>query len=159
MKLIKVVLTVVAVLLVQTMILSKNRWLHSMDLFLLINIYYALNFSQISALGLSVLSGFIQDTFSEGILGVNAFSKTVVVYLVGTLSARLMIKHPFIIFVLIVISTCIDFLVIGGLHRVFSLSQPSLTIPMLLVASFLNGITGSFGYQIADKIRVRKEYA
>jgi rod shape-determining protein MreD len=157
-KLIKVLLAIFAVLMVQTMLLTKNQWLQSIDLFLLLNIYYALNFSQLSALALAVFSGLVQDTFSQGILGVNGFSKTVVAYFVGFLSTRIMIKHPLIILLLIILSTAMDYLMITALYRVFSLSRPALPLPFLLASAVLNGITGLIGYQIADKIRLRKEY-
>lgn len=153
------ILVITLVLLIQTMLLARFKWSQYLDLFLLLNVYYALNFSQFSSLGMSVFCGLVQDSFSEGILGMNAFSKTVVVYFISTISARLMIKHPLFVMFLISVSTAIDTLVITGLHRVFSLPQTVLSPQGVLIAIAVNSITGVIVFQMADKIRVRKEYA
>lgn len=141
------------------MLLAKYKWSQYLDLFLLLNVYYALNFSQLSSLGMSVFCGLVQDSFSEGILGMNAFSKTVVVYFISVVSARLMIKHPLFIIFLISVSTAVDTLVISGLHRIFSLPQAALSPQTVLIAIGVNSITGVIAFQMADKIRLRKEYA
>jgi rod shape-determining protein MreD len=158
-KLLKMILVITCVLLIQTMLLARYGWSQYLDLFLLLNVYYALNFSQLSSLGMAIFCGIVQDSFSEGILGMNAFSKTIVVYFISTVSARLMIKHPLFIIFLISISTAIDTLVISGLHRVFSLPQPGLSPQAVLIAIGVNSFTGVIGFQMADKIRLRKEYA
>jgi len=157
-KLFKTLLAITVILLVQTMFLNRFQVLKWIDLFLLMNIYYALNFSQVASIGLSLCSGLVQDSFSQGVVGMNAFSKTVVAYLVSTLSSRLMIKHPLIIMLLIGISTSLDFLIIHGLRLLFGLESP-LSYGILSAAALVNGVSGLVLFQITERIRVKKEYA
>ena len=159
MKVINILLAVLAVLLLQTMLLNRSHWFQYVDLFLLLNIYFALNSSPLSCIAVSVGSGLIQDAFSEGIVGMNAFSKSIVAYLISTLSSRLMIKHPLIIMILVGIATVIDITVVSGLHRLFGLQQMAISYQFILLSCSMNMVVGFIGFQIADRIRVRKEYA
>ncbi len=158
MKLLKTLLAITVILLIQTMVLNRFQYLKWIDLFLLMNIYYALNFTQVASIGLSLCSGLVQDSFSNGIIGMNAFSKTVVAYLVSTLSARLMIKHPMIIMLLIGIATSLDFLTIHGLRLLFGLPS-TLSYGVLSAAALVNGAGGLILFQIAERILAKKEYA
>lgn len=158
MKLLKTLLVITVILLVQTMVLNRFRFLKWIDLFLLMNIYYALNFSQLASLGLSLSSGLVQDSFSNGIIGMNAFSKTIVAYLLSSLSSRLMIKNPMIIMFLIGIATALDFLTIHGLRLLFGLPS-SLSYQVLAAAALVNGTGGLILFHIVERVRARKEYA
>lgn len=158
MSLIKVLLAIIAIFLLQTMVLDRYRWINLIDLFLLMNIYFALNYNQMICMGVSIPSGLIQDAFSKGIIGVNAFSKTIIVYLISGLSSRLMIKHPLIIMILIAVSTGLDFLIPFGLYGLFH-QQPFPMTPFIVgVAALFNSIVGIILFQITDRIRSRKEY-
>lgn len=159
MKIIKVLLSIAAVLAAQTMLFNRVAWLQMIDLFLLLNLYMALNSNQLSAMAFSVPSGLVQDTFSQGIIGMNAFSKTIVVFLVSGLSSRLMLKHPLVIGLLIFLSTHLDFIVVLGLHRLFNLQTPAVSYWMIVLSSLLNSVIGAVAFQITDRIRTKKEYA
>lgn len=154
----KLVLAITAVLLIQTMVLSRFDWLKPVDLFLLLNIYFALNFDQISCMKVSVPSGLLQDAFSKGIYGLNAFSKTIIVFLISGLSSRLMLKHPLVIMVLIFFSTFVDLLILRGLQSIFNLQGFPLEPKMMGRTAILNSMIGIVSYQIADRIRLKKEY-
>jgi rod shape-determining protein MreD len=147
------------VLLIQTMILDRYPWIRLVDLFLLLNIYFALNFDQITCMGISLSSGLVQDAFSKGIIGMNAFSKTVVVFLISGLSSRLMLKHPLVVMLLVFFSTLIDFFLIRGLHLMFGQELARPDVRMILIASSLNSVFGLIGFQITDRMRMKKEYA
>jgi len=157
-KLLKTLLVITVILLVQTMVLNRFPVLKWIDLFLLMNIYFALNSSQLASLGLSLSSGLVQDSFSNGIIGMNAFSKTIVAYLVSTLSARLMIKHPIIIMLLIGIATSLDLLTIHGLRLLFGLKS-LLSYQVLAPAALVNSAGGLILFQIIERVRAKKEYA
>jgi rod shape-determining protein MreD len=109
-------------------------------------------------MALSISSGLIQDSFSHGILGINAFSKTVVVYLISGLSTRLMIKHPMIILLLVGIAYYADFWIVTGLHGLFRLPRVAVPYWTLLIGSVLNGALGMIAFQVSDRVRMRKEY-
>ena len=160
MKFIRLIVVIAIVFLAQTMLFSKVQGLRYVDLFLLLNLYFALNFGQVASMAFSVPSGLVQDAFTHvGILGMNAFSKTVVVFLISGLSSRLMIKHPLVIMVLIFISTHLDFLVIIGLKQLFRLPGSMLPYMPIFWAAVLNSMIGIVTFLMADRIRTRKEYA
>jgi rod shape-determining protein MreD len=158
-KLLKVPLTILAIFLIQTMVLNRFESLRVIDLFLLLNIYFALNFEQLPCMAISVTSGLIQDTFSGGILGPNAFAKTTISYLISGLSSRLMLKHPLVILVLILVSTIVDLLLIRGLYMLFEMPVFPLSIRQIAWAAAINSIIGIVSFQIVDRFRVKKEYA
>jgi rod shape-determining protein MreD len=149
----------VVVLVLQTMVVSRIKYLELLDLFLLMNIYFALNFNQMVSMGISIPSGLIQDAFLKGVIGINAFSKTIVVFFISGLSSRVMLKHPIAIMFLIAISTVVDYYIILGLHVLFRLNPFRLTWQMLLIAAILNGVIGAIAYQMVDRFRMKKEYA
>jgi rod shape-determining protein MreD len=157
-RLIKVLLAITAIFLVQTMVLDRFQWLNLIDLFLLMNIYFALNYNQMVCMSISIPSGLIQDAFSKGIIGVNAFSKTIIVFLISGLSSRLMIKHPFIIMSLIATATLIDYVVPYGLYGLFHLPPFPLNPQVVGAAMLLNSLIGIILFQITDRIRSKKEY-
>ncbi|MCI0417553.1 rod shape-determining protein MreD [bacterium] len=159
MRSLRTLIAIALILLVQTMVLGRFERLQAIDLFLLFNVYYALNFSPLSCIAVSVTSGLIQDAFTGGIIGMNAFSKTIVAYSIAVLSSRLMIKHPFILMMLVAVSTGVDLLTINMLNRLFSLPQMVLSYQVFLTATILNMLVGLLGFHIADRIRTRMEYA
>lgn len=158
MRLIKVLLAITAVFLLQTMVLDRFQWLGLVDLFLLLNIYFALNFNQMVCMGISIPSGLVQDAFSRGIIGVNAFSKTIIAFLISGLSSRLMIKHPLFIMVLISGATLLDYLIPYGLYGLFHLAPFPVTPAILAAAALMNSVAGILLFQITDRIRAKKEY-
>jgi rod shape-determining protein MreD len=158
-KIVNTLLAILAVLLLQTLVLNHSRWFQYVDLFLLLNIYYALNSPPLPCIAVAITSGLLQDSFSEGIVGMNAFSKTIVAYLLSTLSQRLMIKHPLIITLLVGVGTLVDSIIGSGLHRLFGLQQPVLSHRLLLFTCSINMLFALVAFHIADRIRVRKEYA
>ncbi len=158
MRVVKVLMAIAAVFLVQTMLLDNYRWLRGIDLFLLLNVYFALNFKQMTCMSVSITSGLVQDVFSRGIIGMNAFSKTVVVFLISGLSARLMLKQPLVVMLILFLSTCMDFAIVYGLNRLFNLPAQIFDYRIYVTAGVLNSVLGLISFQIADRIRTRREY-
>lgn len=154
---IRVPVAVLVVVLLQTMVLNRFEWLQTIDLFLLMNVYFALHFDQVSCMALSLSTGLIEDAFSEGIMGMNAFSKTVLAYLIGVLSSRIVIKQPFLS-LLVGLTGALDFFILYGLHRLFSLSGFPLSFKVPIAAVFLNALASLPLFWVGDKIRNRKEY-
>ena len=141
------------------MVLGRFERVQAIDLFLLFNVYYALNFPPLACIAVGVVSGVIQDAFTGGIIGMNAFSKTLVAYCIAVLSSRLMIKHPFILMLLAAVSTGVDLMTIYLLHRLLGLPHIVLSYPVFLTAMVLNMLVGVLGFHIADRFRTRMEYA
>ena len=159
MRFLRTLIGIATILLIQTMVLGRFERVQAIDLFLLFNIYYALNFPPLTCIAVGVTSGLIQDAFTGGIIGMNAFSKTIVAYSIAVLSSRLMIKHPFIMMLLVAVSTGVDLLTVHLLHRLLGLPQIVLSYQVFLTATVLNMLVGVLGFHIADRVRTRMEYA
>ena len=159
MKLLKIVLSLAAILVIQTQFLNHYSWSEYIDLFLLLNVYVALNTTQLPTLAVAIFSGLVQDSFSQGIIGMNAFSKAIVAYMISSLSQRLMIKHPLIIMLLVALATCADYMIIFGLHRLFGLKSNELSVQFLSFGSAINSLAGLIIFQIVERVRLKKEYA
>jgi len=156
---IRTLIAIAAVLFVQTMVLGRFERAQTIDLFLLLNIYYALNFSPLSCIAVGVTSGIVQDVFTGGIIGMNAFSKTIVAYCIALISSRLMIKHPMILMLLVGVGTVVDLFTVYLLRRLFGLPLVMLSYQTLLTAAILNMLVGVLAYHVTDRIRSRMEYA
>src|SRR4029079_4886504 len=111
-----------------------------------------------SCIAVGVTSGIIQDAFTGGIIGMNAFSKTIVAYVIAVISSRLMIKHPLILMLLVGVGTGVDLFTIFLLRRLFGLPQAMLSYQTLLTATILNMLVGVLAYHFTDRIRTRMEY-
>lgn len=159
MKILRLLIAVSLVLLFQTQIIDRYPWVQLLDLFLLLNVYFALNFDQLTCMGISLPSGLLQDAFSKGIIGMNAFSKTVVVFLISGLSSRLMLKHPLVVMLLVFFATLLDVFLIRGLHMLFGQNVSTFNLKIIFIAASLNSVVGLISFQIADRIRVKKQYA
>jgi len=157
-KVVKLLVLIVAVLVVQSMFLNKYRWLQLIDLVLIINIYTALYFSQTSCLAISLSTGLMQDALTKGIMGMNAFSKTVLAFLISALSSRIVIKQPVLSF-LVGVASVLDLLIIFGLHKLFNLSGFVITPKLLGSAALMNALTSLLVFYLADKVRLKQEYA
>jgi rod shape-determining protein MreD len=139
--------------------LSRFERVQAIDLFLLLNIYYALNFPPLTCIAVGVTSGLIQDAFTGEIIGMNAFSKTLVAYCIALVSSRLMIKHPFILMLLVAVATGVDLLTVHLLHRLLGLPSVMVSYDLFLTAAVLNMLIGVLGFHFADRVRTRMEYA
>lgn len=159
MKILRLLIAISTVLVIQTQVIDRYPWIQLLDLFLLLNIYFALNFDQVTCMGISLPSGLLQDAFSKGIIGMNAFSKTVVVFLISGLSSRLMLKHPLVIMLLVFFATLVDIFLVRGLHMLFGQNVSTFHLKMILIAASLNSVVGLISFQIADRIRLKKQYA
>ena len=158
MKLVKSIIVVALMVVIQTMFLSKHYWLKYIDLFLIMNIYFALHVNPVTCMGISVSSGFLQDAFSRGLMGMNAFSKTIVAFLISAISSRFVLKQP-LLSIFVSLSTLLDFFIIYGLHGLFHLPEFPVDWKILIVAAILNSFTSLIGFYIGDRIRLKQEYA
>lgn len=154
---IRVPVAILAIVLLQTMLLNRFEWLQFVDLFLLMNVYFALHFGQVSCMSLSLSTGLLQDAFSEGLMGMNAFSKTVLAFLISALSSRVVIKQPFLS-LLVGLAGALDFFILYGLHRLFNLSGFPFSLKVPAAAALLNALASLPAFWVGDKIRNRKEY-
>ena len=86
--------------------------------------YFALRRDVVGAMLAGFAAGLATDVFSSGLLGANAFSKTLVAYLIAALATRVALDNPVVRIPVIAGAAALDSVVVVFLHRV--LGQPPL---------------------------------
>lgn len=95
------------------------------DFVLIAVVYFALQRDGVQAVIIATLAGLAFDALSAGsILGSNGFSKTLVAYLIATLSTRVLLDNPLVRIPVLCGAALLDNVVYVLLHRLFD--QPTL---------------------------------
>ena len=141
----------------------RNVWepLAFIDLPLIIVVYAALQRNTIRALLFGTISGIAVDALSGGLLGSDAFSKTLIAYIVSEMARRVYLDNLLLRIPVIAGACLVNNAVYYGLHRLFG--QPP-TGDVLVIASYsLIGTTiaGTLIYLLlqnfsGDKVRRKK---
>ena len=116
------------------------------DLFLIVVVYYSLTTEQVNAMLVGAVCGLVQDALFSPILGVNAFAKALLGYLIGGLSTkRLLHRAPGQLTVLGV-ATLLQALVLFVLQRVLGFSADLPGGRVLFVGTLGNVVLGGLLY-------------
>ena len=89
------------------------------DFPLIIVVYAALQRNSIRAILFGTLSGWAVDFLSGGLLGANAFSKTLIAYIVSEIARRVYLDNLLLRIPVIAGACLLNYLVYYGLHRLF----------------------------------------
>jgi rod shape-determining protein MreD len=96
------------------------------DLPLIVVVYFALQRDALSALVIGAIAGLATDALGAGgLLGAGGFSKTLVAFIVASLSTRVMLDNPLVRIPVLAGAALLDATVYVLLHRM--LGQPSLS--------------------------------
>jgi len=130
-----------------------------LDLPLIIVVYAALQRDAIKAIFFGTFAGLAVDALSGGLLGSNAFAKTLVAFIVSEIARRVYMDNLLLRIPVIAGACLVDDLVYYGLHRL--LGQEPIGNPLLVVSYTLIGTTivGTFVYIILDYVLVEKKRA
>ena len=130
-----------------------------LDLPLIIVVYAALQRDAIKAIFFGTFAGLAVDALSGGLLGSNAFSKTLIAYIVSEIARRVYMDNLLLRIPVIAGACLVDDLVYYGLHRL--LGQEPVGSLLLVVSYTLIGTTivGTFVYIILDYVLVEKKRA
>lgn len=130
-----------------------------LDLPLIIVVYAALQRDAIKAIFFGTFAGLAVDALSGGLLGSNAFSKTLIAYIVSEIARRVYMDNLLLRIPVIAGACLVDDLVYYGLHRL--LGQEPVGSLLLVVSYTLIGTTiaGTFIYIILDYVLVEKKRA
>jgi hypothetical protein len=60
---------------------------------------------------------------------------------------------------LVFFATLVDIFLIRGLHMLFGQNVSAFHFKMIFIAASLNSVVGLISFQIADRIRLKKQYA
>ncbi|TDI12134.1 MAG: rod shape-determining protein MreD [Acidobacteria bacterium] len=92
------------------------------DFFLIIVVYYAVTTEQVNAILVGAVCGLVQDALFSPIIGVNAFAKALLGYLIGGLSSRMLLHQVPAQLLILGAATVLQTLVLFGLQLVLGFS-------------------------------------
>jgi len=122
------------------------------DFPLIIVVYAALQHNSIRAILFGTFSGIAIDALSGGLLGSNAFTKTLIAYAVSELARRVYLDNLLLRIPVIAGACLLNDLVYYGLHRVFG-REPSGDVYVIISYTLIGTtITGTIVYLMFDKL-------
>ncbi len=118
------------------------------DVFLILIAAVARTGSPSASIVCGAVTGGIEDALAGGLFGLNGFSKSVVGYLLSTLSVRLLVDHPLAIALSLASGVLVNSLIVAGLR--FLLAQSGGASPGVLVTrALLTGLAGVAAAMVA----------
>src|SRR5687767_1732458 len=156
---VKITIALVVAILLQWTLRNVAEPLAYIDFPLIIVVYAALQRDAIKAIFFGTFAGLAVDALSGGLLGSNAFTKTLIAYIVSEIARRVYMDNLLLRIPVIAGACLLDDLVYYGLHRL--LGQEPIGNPLLVVSYTLIGTTivGTFVYIILDYVLVEKKRA
>ena len=123
MRQLKVALVLVVAVILQSTLRAVWPPFVYLDLPLIVVVYFALQRDALQALLVGAIAGLATDALSFGLLGAGGFSKTLIAYLVFSLSTRVMLDNPLVRIPVLAGAALVDDTVYVFLHRL--LGQPT----------------------------------
>src|SRR3982751_2256164 len=122
------------------------------DFPLIIVVYAALQHNSIRAILFGTFSGIAVDALSGGLLGSNAFTKTLIAYSVSELARRVYLDNLLLRIPVIAGACLLDDLAYYGLHRLFG-REPSGDVYVIISYTLIGTKkTGTIVYLMFDKL-------
>jgi len=158
---VKITIALIVAVLLQWTLRSVAEPFAYIDFPLIIVVYAALQRNSLKAILFGTFSGIAVDALSSGLLGANAFSKTLIAYMVSELARRVYMDNLLLRIPVIAGACLLDDLVYWGMH--WLLGQLP-TVPVFVVISYTligTTIAGTIIYLIldfvlTDRIRPRR---
>lgn len=145
---------VVLALVFQTFLLVHFTHLNTIELPLLITIYFALSRRNPSAgLLLGMVIGIAQDSLSHTPIGLYGISKTVVGFFASSIGARIDVEHPISRFVLTFLFFHVHNAVFVLIRRMLLGQHEPYEATGLLIASVINAGVAVFLFPLLDRMR------
>jgi rod shape-determining protein MreD len=151
-----VVVTVAAALILQALMPVYFHWAKTLELPLLVTIYFALSRrNPSSGLLLGMIVGLLQDSLGQTLIGIFGIAKTLVGFFASSLGSRIEVDHPVSRFFLVIafclfhngVVTLTERLLLGEHERYFTLH--------LLTVSLVNAGLAVFLFALLDRLRKR----
>ncbi|MCC6330173.1 MAG: rod shape-determining protein MreD [Acidobacteria bacterium] len=154
---VKITIALILAILLQWTLRNIAEPLAYMDLPLVIVVYAALQRDAIKAILFGTFAGLAVDALSGGLLGSNAFSKTLIAYIVSEIARRVYMDNLLLRIPVIAGACLLDDLMYFGLHELLGQPPPG---PFLETAAYsLIGTTiaGTVIYILLDYVLVEKK--
>jgi rod shape-determining protein MreD len=155
----KITIALVMAILLQWTLRNVAEPFAYIDFPLIVVVYAALQRDAIKAIFFGTFAGLAVDALSGGLLGSNAFGKTLIAYIVSEIARRVYMDNLLLRIPVIAGACLVDDLVYYGLHRL--LGQEPVGNLMVVISYTLIGTTiaGTFIYIILDYVLVEKKRA
>ena len=156
---VKITIALVMSILLQWTLRNVAEPLAYIDFPLIIVVYAALQRDAIKAIFFGTFAGLAVDALSGGLLGSNAFAKTLIAYIVSEIARRVYMDNLLLRIPVIAGACLLDDLVYFGLHRLLGQDPVG---NLLITASYTligTTIAGTFVYILLDYVLVEKKRA
>ena len=152
----KITIALIIAILLQWTLRNVAEPFAYIDFPLIIVVYAALQRDAIKAIFFGTFAGLAVDALSGGLLGSNAFSKTLIAYMVSELVRRVYMDNLLLRIPVIAGACLLDDLIYYGMHRL--LGQEPAGQPFVIISYTLIGTTiaGTFIYLFLDYVLVEK---
>lgn len=152
----KITIALVVAILLQWTLRNVAEPFAYVDLPLIIVVYAALQRDAIKAILFGTFAGLAVDALSGGLLGSNAFAKTLVAYMVSELARRVYMDNLLLRIPVIAGACLLDDLLYFGLHKLLGQEPAG---PLFVIAAYTligTTIAGTVVYILLDYVLVEK---
>jgi rod shape-determining protein MreD len=154
---VKITLALIVAILLQWTLRNIAEPLAYIDFPLIIVVYAALQRDVIKAIFFGTFAGLAVDALSGGLLGSNAFAKTLIAYIVSEIARRVYMDNLLLRIPVIAGACLLDDLIYFGLHKL--LGQEPVGQMLVIISYTLIGTTiaGTFIYILLDYVLVERK--
>lgn len=124
----------------------------TVDLYTVLVLYYAVTRRRVAVMVMGTAAGLTEDLLAGTVLGVNAFKKTLVGYVMGTLGTYFMLNQPLPRFGILFLATILEALTGAGLALVLGQHAILPSLGDLVRLGIGNGVAGIIAYWMASKM-------
>jgi rod shape-determining protein MreD len=157
----KITIALIIAVLLQWTLRNVAEPLAYIDFPLIVIVYAALQRDAVKAILFGTFAGLAVDALSGGLLGANAFAKTIVAYAVSELARRVYMDNLLLRIPVIAGACLLDDLIYYGLHRLLGqepVGQIVLTVSYSLIGTTIAGtiVYLMLDYVLTDRVRSRR---
>ncbi len=154
---VKITIALILAILLQWTLRNIAEPLAYMDLPLVIVVYAALQRDAIKAILFGTFAGLAVDALSGGLLGSNAFSKTLIAYIVSEIARRVYMDNLLLRIPVIAGACLLDDLMYFGLHELLGQPPPGPVLETAAYSLIGTTIAGTVIYILLDYVLVEKK--
>jgi len=122
------------------------------DFYTILVLYYAVSRRKVAVMCMGTTAGLVEDLLTHTVLGMNAFKKTLVGYVMGTLGSFFMLSQPLPRFGVLFLATVLEALTEAGLVLVLGQHVVLPSAGDLIRLGMGNGLVGIFIYWVVGKL-------
>ncbi|MGD9564187.1 MAG: rod shape-determining protein MreD [Pyrinomonadaceae bacterium] len=154
---IKITVALIAAILLQWTLRNVAEPFGYVDFPLIIIVYAALQRNAIKAILFATFAGLATDALSGGLLGSNAFAKTLIAYIVSEIARRVYMDNLLLRIPVIAGACLLDDLIYFGAHRLLGQQPPGPFVETLAYTLIGTTIAGTFIYVLLDYVLVERK--